>query len=42
MMTFFIIVFAFLAIAALGIIALFFSCDRAAEREQEQNQNDNN
>jgi len=42
-MTFLGIVFAFLAVGALGIIALFISCDRAAQREQqEQNQNDNN
>jgi len=42
MMIFLGIVFAFLAVGALGIIALFISCDRAAEREQEQNQDDNN
>jgi flagellar basal body-associated protein FliL len=41
MMTFLGIVFAILAVGALGIIALFVSCDRAAEREQKE-QNDNN
>jgi flagellar basal body-associated protein FliL len=41
MMTFLGIVFAILAVGALGIIALFISCDRAAEREQDQEQNDN-
>ncbi|CAB4135928.1 hypothetical protein UFOVP301_34 [uncultured Caudovirales phage] len=36
MMTFFGIVFAILAVGALSIIALFLSCDSAAEREQEE------
>jgi uncharacterized alpha/beta hydrolase family protein len=30
------IIFALIAISVLGIIALFFSVDRAAEREQEE------
>jgi hypothetical protein len=37
------ITFALVSFGALTVIVLFISCDRAAEREQqEQNQDDNN
>ena len=36
---FFGIIFAFIAAGALGIIALFFACDAAAEREREGRNN---